>query len=147
MTSEHTPRNPHRPAHARIFNLRALVILALVIGVIGTAGCRTSPIRNYNSQPVPAGATMAEVGKAIQDAGNSLGWAMKEEYPGMISGELFIRDHTAVVEIPYSTTSYSIRYKSSKNLKYDAAKKTIHSNYNGWVENLDNGIRTRLARL
>ncbi len=147
MTSELTSRNPQRPALPRILNLRLMVMLALVIGIIGTTGCRTAPIRNYNNQSVPAGATMEEVSKAILDAGNSLGWAMKQEYPGMISGEIFIRDHTAEVEVPYSTTSYSIRYKSSKNLKYDAAKKTIHSNYNGWVENLDNGIRTRLARL
>jgi hypothetical protein len=137
-----------RPAYNALKrSWRSAVVVTLLIGLIGTTGCRTSPIRNYSNQPVPPGATMAEVSKAIQAAGNGLGWAMKEEYPGMITGELYVRDHFAEVEIPYSRTDYSIRYKSSRNLKYDAAKKTIHSNYNGWVENLDNAIRTGLARL
>lgn len=142
-----TTRSPAHIAFRLMRSWRAAVLLALVVGVVGTSGCRTAPIRDYSNQPVPAGATMAQVSEAIQGAGNSLGWAMKEEYPGMISGELFIRDHVAEIEVPYSTSGYSIRYKRSKNLKYNAAKKTIHSNYNGWVENLDNSIRTRLARL
>lgn len=136
-----------RPARPGIFQLRRALLLALVIAIAGATGCRTSPIRNYDKQPVPSGATQAQVGKAIVSAGNSLGWAMKEEYPGMVSGELFVRDHVAKIKVPYSATDYSIDYVSSQNLKYDAAKRTIHSNYNGWVENLDNGIRTRLARL
>jgi hypothetical protein len=50
-----------------------------------------------------------------------------------------------VVDIPYSAKSYSITYKSSSNLNYDGT--TIHSNYNGWVQNLHKAINTQLNTL
>ena len=55
--------------------------------------------------------------------------------------------HTAIVEIPYTTKTYSIIYKDSTNLKYDAEKQTIHENYRGWIQNLDNAIKSRLSGL
>ena len=36
-------------------------------------------------------------------------------------------------------------YKDSANLHYDG--KTIHSNYNGWIQNPDKAIRTQLDML
>jgi hypothetical protein len=102
-------------------------------------------VREYQNQPVPPGLTIDDVGKAIQNGGNSLGWAMEQKYEGLIIGTLNIRTHMAQVKIPYSSTSYSIIYKDSTNLKYDAEKKTIHSNYDGWIQNLNNQIRARLA--
>jgi hypothetical protein len=64
-----------------------------------------------------------------------------------VQGTLNLRSHTAVVTIPFSTKSYSILYKESTNLKYDAEKQTIHGNYNGWVQRLDNEIRARISTL
>lgn len=147
MTSE-TLFTPARSHSLRMLsNLRLVALLVIALTVVGVTGCRTSPIRNLDNQPIPPGATMAEVSKAIQASGNSLGWAMQEVGPGLIFGTLQLRDHTAKVEIPFSTRDYSIRYKSSTNLKYNASKKTIHSNYNSWVINLDNQIRARLASI
>jgi hypothetical protein len=40
----------------------------------------------------------------------------------------------AKVEIPYSATSYSIRYKDSSNLKYSASNKTIPEFQLQWVD-------------
>jgi hypothetical protein len=51
----------------------------------------------------------------------------------------------AVVDVNYSTRSYSITYKDSTELQYDG--KSIHQNYNGWVQNLDKGIRAQLSAL
>jgi hypothetical protein len=128
--------------------LQLVLLVTAVIGVVLTTGCRTSPVKNLNNVPINAsGASMAEISKSIQSAGNGLGWVMKEQYPGLIVGTLHLRDHMAQVEIPYSTTSYSILYKSSSNLKYNASNRTIHSNYNGWISNLDNQIRARLSML
>ena len=42
--------------------------------------------------------------------------------------------------------SYSIDYKNSLNLKYDSTKNTIHKNYNGWIQNLDNAIQVQLSQ-
>ena len=65
--------------------------------------------------------------------------------PGEIVGTLNIRSHQAVVSIPYTAKSYSILYKDSTNLKYDASAQTIHENYASWIQRLDGAIRTRLA--
>jgi len=48
------------------------------------------------------------------------------------------------VQIPYSETSYSIQYKSSTNLQ-ESGGRTIHRNYNGWIQNLNRGINAQLA--
>ncbi|HSQ09971.1 MAG TPA: hypothetical protein VLN25_05070 [Burkholderiaceae bacterium] len=86
---------------------------------------------------------MAAVESAILRAGNGLGWQMKVEKPGLIVGTLSLRTHTAVVEIPFSTTTYSILYRSSVNLEQQGDM--IHKNYNGWVQNLDQAIRRQLT--
>lgn len=115
-----------------------LVLLILV-------GCRTSPIMDIKDAAVPAAVgqklTMDEVAKGIVAAGAKHGWAMKIESPGHIVGTLLIRNHMAVVDIPYGTSSYSIIYKDSSNLKYDADSKTIHANYSSWVRNLHVAIQ------
>ena len=53
------------------------------------------------------------------------------------------RAHTAVVEIPYSSSTYSIKYRSSVNLKESGGN--IHKNYNGWIQNLTRGINAQLT--
>ena len=105
-----------------------------------------NPIQNVNdaaivsANPVQA----AQVKSAIMVAGTSLGWQMTEVRPGLIQGTLNLRKHTAVVDIPYSTTKYSIVYKSSVNL--DERDGQIHKNYNSWVQNLSKKIGTELLR-
>jgi len=53
--------------------------------------------------------------------------------------------HVAVVDVNYSVKSYSIQYKDSTELGYDGGN--IHPNYNGWIQNLDKGIRAQLSTL
>ena len=95
--------------------------------------------------------TLDQVTKAIVLAGMGLKWEMNDASPGHIVATLNLRDHQAVVDILYNTSLYSIRYKSSVNLTVTpgdekvpgAPPYLIHSNYNGWIENLDNAIRTQ----
>lgn len=114
--------------------------------VLLVAGCRTAPIYNVKDVPVnvPAGqqATLATVEHAIVRAGNDLGWQMKVEKPGLIVGTLNVRSHVAVVDIPFTVTSFSILYRSSVNLNQQDDK--IHSNYNGRIRQLDQAIRSQL---
>jgi hypothetical protein len=147
MSSELTISTPRSPMIWRLIDARLIMLLITVFAVVSLNGCRTAPINDLNNQPVPPGRSAEQVSKAILGAGASLGWAMREVHPGMIKGTLYIRDHVAKVDIPYSSRSYSIRYAGSTNLKYDEAKHTIHSNYNGWVQNLDNQIRARLVSM
>ena len=126
---------------------RMLAAVAVAATALLVVGCRTVPIHNVKDAPIslPAGQkdSMAAVESAIIRAGNGLGWQMKVEKPGLIVGTLNLRTHTAVVEIPFSTTAYSILYRSSVNL--DQQGDMIHSNYNGWVQNLDQAIRRQLV--
>lgn len=126
------------------FKAGAVVVIAVLAGAC--AANRTAPIRNVADAPVTVApgktATQADVERAILRAGIALGWQMKPVKPGLIEGTLALRTHVAVVEIPYSTKSYSIQYKTSTNLQADG--NVIHQNYNGWIENLDKGIRVQL---
>lgn len=118
----------------------ALIALAIV-------GCASVPIMNVDSAAVPTVAgkpmTQEQVRAAIIRAGGALGWQMKDEGPNKMVGTLVLRTHTAVVEIPYSSTTYSIKYRSSINL--DESGGNIHKNYNGWIQNLNKGINTQLG--
>ncbi|HSV70365.1 MAG TPA: hypothetical protein VLI72_09650 [Methylibium sp.] len=83
------------------------------------------------------------VRSAIVRAGAALGWQMKDERPNLLVGTLQLRSHTAVVEIPYSPSAYSIKYRSSVDLNEKDGQ--IHKNYNGWIQNLTRGITAQLS--
>jgi len=118
------------------------ISLALLLGA-----CTSKAIVNVRDAQVSAGKTLqpADVRKAIGAAGATLGWQIVDLKPGLAQGTLNLRNHTAVVEIPYTATSYSILYKSSVNLGEGGGE--IHRNYNGWIQFLDNGIKAELTRL
>ncbi len=125
---------------------KSFVAALFCAGLVGLAGCRTAPIYNATDVAIatPLGRqalTLDQVGAVIVSAGSSLGWAVQIVKPGDAMATLHLRGHTAVVEIPYSTTTFSIIYKSSDNLNYDASRNYIHSNYNGWVTNLRSAIQ------
>ena len=107
------------------------------------------PIQNVNDEPVstPSGKHLSasQVRSAIMTAGTSLGWRIADAGPGRLEGTLHLREHTAVVDIPYSAAKYSILYKSSEKL--EASGGNIHRNYNGWVQNLDRQIRAEISRM
>lgn len=127
-------------------------MLALAFGLsLVFFGCGTPPVYNVNNNAVVVAAdkkaTMADVEKAIMRAGGGLGWIMKKERDGLLKGTLILRTHTAVVAITYNSQEYSINYESSVNLNYDPANNTIHSNYNGWIQNLNKAIQVQLGLL
>jgi len=122
--------------------------LLLGFAAAGLAGCRIAPVMDVVDAPViePAGGpklTADQVKLAIQRAGATLGWQIKEVQPFLLEGTLYLRTHMAQVNIPYSAERYSIVYKDSQNLQYDG--KNIHSNYNGWVQNLDKAIKVQMG--
>jgi hypothetical protein len=124
------------------------IVAALSLG-LAIVGCNTVPIMNVDNAAVatPSGKplTQEQVRAAIIRAGSALGWQMKDEGPNKMVGTLVLRTHTAVVDIPYSASNYSIKYRSSVNL--EASGDTIHKNYNGWIQNLNRGIGTQLSLL
>jgi len=126
------------------------VLLFLCAALVAVTGCRGGgEIYNIKDAPIntASGSTpsLEDVQKAIITAGTGLNWSMTVVKPGHIVGTLNVRSHQAVVDIMYNSKTYSITYKDSTNLKYNADKQTIHENYRGWIQNLDNNIRGRLT--
>ena len=122
--------------------LAAIVMFSIVLSACG----RMAPVKNLESQPVPTNITSADkVKKAIKLAGVSLGWIITENGSNKLRGVLNLRSHQAIISIPYSTKEYSLIYQSSVNLDYDSTEKTIHNNYNGWIQNLNNNIQVQLS--
>ena len=130
----------------RITRWTAVIVSALILVA---AGCRGAvPVYNVTEAPVAASKpnpSLDDVGKAIQRAGATLGWQMKQTKPGHMLGTLNLRKHVAVVDVNYSAQSYSVNYKDSTELDYDG--QNIHPNYNGWIQNLDKAIKAQLSNL
>ena len=131
-------------------NRAGLGMVAICVLLIGMIGCRGGgQLYQVKDAPVQTASgkalTLDEVRKEIIAAGVAAGWQMAATKPGEIVGTLNIRNHQAVVSIPYTTKTYSILYKDSKNLKYDESAQTIHENYASWIQRLDGAIRTRLS--
>lgn len=124
-----------------------MFVVACAMGV-AFLGCGTPPVYNVNNNaiavPADKKASMTDVEKAIIRAGGGLGWIVKKEKEGLLKATLVLRTHTAVVAITYNTQEYSIHYESSINLNYNAEDNTIHSNYNGWIQNLNKAIQVQL---
>ncbi|MBH0176491.1 MAG: hypothetical protein HP491_01150 [Nitrospira sp.] len=125
-------------------------LLCICVASVAVAGCRGgAEIYTVKDAPVitASGKTpsLEEMQKAIVTAGVGLNWSMAVVKPGHIVGTLNVRSHQAVVDIVYNSKTYSITYKDSTNMKYNAEKKLIHENYRGWIQNLDNNIRNRMT--
>jgi hypothetical protein len=125
------------------------VSIVAIIGLFVLTGCRTASIQNISEYPVaaPKSAKDSDMFDAIKRAGIGLGWQIKKVKDGQALGTLYLRDHMAVVVIDYTDKYFSITYKNSTNLKYDASKKTIHKNYNGWIQNLTNAIAVQYSAI
>jgi hypothetical protein len=125
-------------------------ILAVVMATVLVTACAPTMVRNVTDAPVvsnKASLTLDDVRVAITRAGTGLGWIMIEERPGLIKGTLKLRSHEAIVDVTYDTSAYSIQYADSTNLNYNESKGTIHKNYNGWIQNLENAIERELSAL
>lgn len=114
-------------------------LVASTLGAAALVACagRTAPIQEGGGEFIGPG-TLSQRADQIRRAGAGLGWRTEPLGPGLVRGTLNLRTHQAVVDIPYDTRRFSIRYVSSSNLDYDGS--AIHRNYNSWVQNLQNAI-------
>ena len=112
--------------------------LLLLLPVAALAACGRQAANQEGGREFLGRGSLAERALAIRRAGAGLGWAMQDVAPGRFRGTLNLRGHQAVVDIPYDTQRFTIRYAGSTNL--NASASTIHPNYNGWVQNLQQAI-------
>lgn len=131
--------------------MKSLIKLFIVaaIGLVVLTGCRTSTVYNVQKSEIISDENLsnAQVYKAIYAAGATLGWKVTKIKPGLAQAQLNLRDHMALVAIEYNDKDFSINYVDSANIKYNKEKNMIHSNYNGWVQNLQKGINTQITLL
>jgi hypothetical protein len=127
--------------------MRLLTLLATLAVSVTLTACNTAPVLNVNDAAATNSTgkplTHDQVRSAVVRAGAALGWQIKDEGPNKLVGTITLRKHVAVVDIPYTANSYSIKYRSSENL--DEKGGTIHKNYNGWIQNLTRGINAQLS--
>jgi len=72
-------------------------------------------------------------------AGQSLGWTVAREEPGMVELHFDKQGkHQVNIAVRYDLTGYKIDYLNSFNLNYAEAggQRKIHPNYNRWIRNL-----------
>lgn len=122
-------------------------ILTIISCLLLLAACKTAPVYNVSSEPVnsvsgqPA-LSVEQVENVIIGAAIKRGWKPRVVNTGLIEARLDLRQHTAVINISYSPTSYSIQYVDSQNLHYRNGE--IHRNYNNWITNLSRDIQLGL---
>jgi len=134
------------------FNIGILLLVLSLALPLAACRVRQARITNFVDMPVYGAQhnslAQAQVRKVILDACAKRDWVAREIAPGLISATIDVRNkHMAQVEIAYSGTSYSIIYKNSSNLKYDASTNTINRSYNTWVTNLRQDIDVGLAKI
>ncbi|ARU90098.1 hypothetical protein [Pseudomonas sp. M30-35] len=117
--------------------------IAAVAMLLG--GCTSKPI--YNAQEnfsSNMGISENQMQRAIVTALHDRQWKIQSVKPGQIEAEITVRGrHHAEVDIPYSPTSFEIRYRSSWGLDYKNGE--IHGNYNRWVNRLRDNVLKELS--
>lgn len=123
------------------------LLVAVLLGA-GVVGCTSHQVMNYNDQYFTlsgqAAPSLKVVDRAIKDAGAQRSWIMETAAPGHIVALVRVRRHVAKVDIRFDRKKFSIHYRDSENLNYNAAANTIHRNYNKWVTNLRNDIQSKV---
>lgn len=131
------------------FSTVILFGLLLMIGLAPPA--IADPIQDFVDQPITTKAsgesfTPAEVRALIIKACTNRKWIPRLVEPGKLSVSILVRGvHYAEVSIPFSSTSYSILYVTSRELDADEKRRRIHRNYNKWVTSLNVEISRTFA--
>jgi hypothetical protein len=102
------------------------------------------PIYNIHDEQIQSKSevTQPQVEQAIVKAGIALGWRLNKIRDGLMTGTLTTHYNTAVVEIKYNTSTYSINHQESTNMEYDGQK--IHKDYNNLVKNFSAAIQKNI---
>ena len=125
---------------SRQYALILAAVLCVGAAAPAHAGGRPIPMIEIIDAPVvwPPGATadVAVVQRAVQHALIAKGWVGQLVQPGLYHAVLKRDDWTAEIDIPFTATSYSIKYAASERLDYNEQKHVIHRNFNKWLGTL-----------
>lgn len=125
---------------------RLLTLLAVAFTLTAFAGrSGVAPVLIENVSMATTSLDGAK--RAIVSAATGRKWIPQVVAPGQIVCTINVRGkHEVVVEVAYTASTFSIRYKSSENMNYDPATQTISPKYNQWVNNLAKDIQIFAAK-
>ena len=86
-------------------------------------------------------ASDAVVEKAVFYGCRKCGWVPEKVADAEITAVSDNKGRRAAVKISYGKNGYTIEYKSSNNMQYNADTNTISPKYNAWVAKLNKSIR------
>ncbi len=129
--------------------MRFLKLIVSVILIITLSACGTSPIVNIdNSKYLQKNEDINQIEAAIKLGALKKGWRTEKVNSNLLKSTINVKEKYLVeVLISYSEKGYKISYKDSKNLKYNSSNKTIHNNYNRWINGLSKSINKALINV
>lgn len=123
---------------------KQIVLLFVMLALFVSTGCsRNVAVNDITEQKYPIGVSKYDAMNIITEVGLKRRWQINPVGSNLLEGTLYSRSHEVVVSIPLTDTSYSILYKDSMNMKYE--DRTIHRNYNKWVETLRRDINIAMS--
>ena len=126
---------------------------SLLIGLLALAPLARAddPVKDVIDHEVPAlkdGTRIAltDIERAILAACARRNFDASVVSPGTITARWVHGSHSFEVSIPYSDSTYSIRYKDSMRMDYNPAKHRIDDSYNEYVAGLAEHIEADFER-
>jgi len=122
----------------------------LATGLLATApvwaGSAVKDIVDHEVPTLKDGSHIAlyDVERAVLEACAHRKFEAAVTAPGLITARWVHGKHWFEVSIPYTDSTYSIRYKDSEYMKYDAARQRIDGDYNDYVSGLSEHIEAQL---
>lgn len=113
-------------------------VLGLCFAGAAITACRRGVLQNDMTGEFSGRGGIATRADQIRRAGASQGWVIDYRAPGLLRGTLDRRGQRAVVDIPFDSQRFTIRYVRSANLNYDGTN--IDSDYNTYVQRLHKAI-------
>ncbi len=116
----------------------------ILIATVVLTSCVGSKDISVPQGTVPDNLTAEQIERAVDEAALTYNWQIKKtndhEYIAFHSQ----KGLSATVKITFTDNSYRITHVSSVGLSYNYDKKTVHSRYNTWVQNLNKSLEDHL---
>lgn len=116
--------------------LMTVIVTAFMLLEANSALARTQTVYNVIDKPIHTlsgdrlGLSMVE--EILRNAATTKRWVVSRKGDGHLQAEIHVRKHFAAIDITFDETTYSIKYRDSKVLRYDGEE--IHRNYNKWTK-------------
>ncbi|HKV96147.1 MAG TPA: hypothetical protein VJR90_01480 [Gammaproteobacteria bacterium] len=128
----------------------AMLIPALACALLLTA-CIPVPLQHYDNMPAVGFENqpldIKQLERAIYVGAYNEGWTAVTVAPGHIVATHVETPRSVSVDILYDAHTYSIHYKNTQDMNYDAATGKIDPRYNRWTADLRDSINAAMRTM